>query len=75
MKTNQTDKQKLSSLCKSGYKGNPTQLAIVREFENDYLPNKALWWYSRESFLYKILNKALRTQNIFALLLLIFINN
>lgn len=64
METNHIDKQQLISLCNNEYQGNSDQLAIVREFETKYTPKKALWWYSRESFLYKILNKALRTQNI-----------
>jgi tetratricopeptide (TPR) repeat protein len=73
MKTINTDKEQLISLCNNEYKGNATQLAIVREFENDYSSDKALWWYSRESFLYKILNKALRTQNIDVLFLFRFV--
>jgi tetratricopeptide (TPR) repeat protein len=39
-------------------------LSYLREFQKEYLPNKVLWWYSRESFFYKTLNAALRTQNI-----------
>jgi tetratricopeptide (TPR) repeat protein len=73
MKIKQTDKQELISLCKNEYRGNPDQLAIVREFEIKYSPKKALSWYSRQSFLYKILNKALRTQNIDVLFLFRFI--
>jgi tetratricopeptide (TPR) repeat protein len=73
MKTINTDKEQLISLCNNEYKGNATQLALVREFENDYSSGKALWWYSRESFLYKILNKALRTQNIEVLFLFRFV--
>jgi tetratricopeptide (TPR) repeat protein len=73
MKAYQTDKQQLISLCKNEYQNNPTQLNIVHEFEYKYSSNKALWWYSRESFLYKILNKALRTQNIDVLLLFRFV--
>jgi len=73
MKSYRTDKQQLISLCKNEYQNNPAQLDIVREFENKYSSNKALWWYSRESFLYKILNKALRTQNIDVLFLFRFV--
>ena len=73
MKTNETDKQELISLCTKEYKSNDAQLALVREFESEYSPDKALWWYSRQSFLYKILNKALRTQNINLLFLFRFV--
>ncbi len=40
------------------------ELRNIYEFENNYSSEKALWWYTRESFFYKTLNKALRTQNI-----------
>jgi tetratricopeptide (TPR) repeat protein len=69
MKTNETDNNKLISLCEKEYEGNNGQLSIVREFQRDYSPDKVLWWYSRESFFYKILNKALRSQNIDVLFL------
>ncbi|CAF3309085.1 unnamed protein product [Rotaria socialis] len=59
-----TDKTELIELCKKVYKGNKTQLNVLRDFNNAYTPEKALWWYTRESFLYKILNKALRVQSI-----------
>ena len=43
MKSVDTDKQQLISLCKNEYKGNNDQLAIVREYEQDYSSDKALW--------------------------------
>jgi hypothetical protein len=33
---------------------------------------RALWWYLRESFLYRLLNKALRTQDIHLLFIFRF---
>jgi tetratricopeptide (TPR) repeat protein len=39
-------------------------LNAVREFEEKYSSERALWWYTKESFFYKTLNAALRTQNI-----------
>ncbi|UJR13243.1 hypothetical protein I4U23_000265 [Adineta vaga] len=59
-----TDKNQFIDLCRNYYKDNPTELTIVKEFERDYIPDRALWWYTRESFLYRLLNKALRTQDI-----------
>jgi hypothetical protein len=38
-----------------------------------YSADQALWWYTRESFLYKMLNKALRVQNIDLLFLFRFV--
>jgi hypothetical protein len=60
MKSVESDKKQLISLCQNEYKNNPTDLPFVREFDKDYSSNKAIWWYTRESFLYKTLNKALR---------------
>ncbi|CAF1368394.1 unnamed protein product [Adineta steineri] len=64
IKLNSRDEKELISLCKQYYEGNEYDLNIVKEFQTNYLPEKSIWWYTRESFLYRILNKALRTQNI-----------
>jgi tetratricopeptide (TPR) repeat protein len=64
MKSNLTDKNELINLCRKIYENYPNELNIIKEFEENYLPNQALWWYTRESFLYRLLNKALRIQNI-----------
>ncbi|CAF1026308.1 unnamed protein product [Adineta steineri] len=37
---------------------------VMNEFDTSYNSKKAIHWYTRESCIYKILNKALRTQNI-----------
>ncbi len=64
MKPNLTDKDELISLCKKQYEGNIQELKIVEEFEQNYSPSSALWWYTRQSFVYRVLNKALREQDI-----------
>ncbi len=64
MKSDSTDKVELISLCKKEYEGNIEELKILKEFEEGYSPIYALWWYTRQSFLYRLLNKALRMQNI-----------
>ncbi|CAF1185592.1 unnamed protein product [Rotaria sp. Silwood1] len=63
IKSTPADKDELISRCSTIYKGNESDLKVVREFSKKYSPDKALWWYTRESFLYRILNKALRVQN------------
>ncbi|CAF4426516.1 unnamed protein product [Rotaria sp. Silwood2] len=40
------------------------QTNIIKEFCRDYNPKKALYWYTRDTDLYKLLNKALRTENV-----------
>ena len=58
------DKNELVSFCKQYYKTNHVQLMIIKEFEKDYSSERSLWWYTRHSFLSRLLNKALRTENI-----------
>ncbi|CAF3132461.1 unnamed protein product [Rotaria sp. Silwood2] len=66
------DKQDFVCLCKQQYKNNSNELSIVEEFNEHYSSNRAVWWYTRECFLYRLLNKALRVQNIDLLFLLRF---
>ncbi|CAF4981223.1 unnamed protein product, partial [Rotaria sp. Silwood1] len=54
----------LVEYCRTIYADNPFQLAMINEFECDYQENKAIWWYTRDSFLYKMINKALRIQHV-----------
>ncbi|CAF1277467.1 unnamed protein product [Rotaria sordida] len=72
MKASSTDKHELISWCKEEYKDNTTALAIILDFEHNYSSDRAVWWYTRESFLYRTLNKALRVQNIDLLFLFRF---
>jgi hypothetical protein len=39
-------------------------LQIINEFKENYSLDKSIWWYKRETFLYRLLNESLRTQNI-----------
>ncbi|CAF4524151.1 unnamed protein product, partial [Rotaria socialis] len=64
LKSTKADKKELTDHCKQQYQGNSSELSNLREFCEDYSPEKALWWYTRESFFYKTLNAALRNQNI-----------
>ncbi len=72
MKTDSTNINELILLCKKEYEGNDVELSILYEFEEHYSANDALWWYTRHSFLYRLLNKALRVQNIDLLFLFRF---
>jgi tetratricopeptide (TPR) repeat protein len=64
MKPSETDKTDLISRCKDFCQDNKSELKIIREFRKQYSSKKALWWYTRDSFIYRMLNKALRTQDI-----------
>ncbi|CAF0875555.1 unnamed protein product [Didymodactylos carnosus] len=66
------DRQVLIQFCKEIYVDNDIQTKIIDEFERTYCPEKALWWYTRNTFLFKMLNNALRTNNIETLFLFRF---
>ncbi|CAF0879609.1 unnamed protein product [Didymodactylos carnosus] len=54
--------------CRYHYRNNPSQLRLIDEFDERYKSEHAISWYTRDSFLYRIINKALRTENIDALI-------
>ncbi|CAF0853728.1 unnamed protein product [Adineta steineri] len=64
LKSTETDKNELINCCQNEYEGNHTELDNLREFQQDYSSDKVLMWYTKETFFYKTLNAALRTQNI-----------
>jgi tetratricopeptide (TPR) repeat protein len=53
--------QALAFYCRQFYKNNAKELMNINEFEHDYNPKAAIWWYTRECFLHEMLNRALRT--------------
>ncbi|CAF3783668.1 unnamed protein product [Rotaria socialis] len=64
MKRNKHDKHNFIELCKNKYKDNRSALNLIKEFDVEYQPAKAIWWYMRDSFVYDMLNKALSVQNL-----------
>ncbi|CAF3299185.1 unnamed protein product [Rotaria socialis] len=46
------------------YQGNPQQMAKIHQFRIQYRQNLAIEWYTEESFLYRLVNKAFRTKDI-----------
>jgi tetratricopeptide (TPR) repeat protein len=69
LKSNDSDRDELISYCENEYEGNRFELSNLHEFQKDYSPNKALWWYTRDSFFYRTLNAALRKQDTHMILL------
>ncbi|CAF3225635.1 unnamed protein product [Rotaria socialis] len=61
---NQQAKQQMIDICKDYYRGNKREMRAIEEFEETYRPEVAINWYSKESFVYKLINKALRTEDI-----------
>jgi tetratricopeptide (TPR) repeat protein len=50
--------------CRANYHNDEIEKKKINDFELNYAPTKAFWWYTSDSFVYRLLNKALRTQNI-----------
>ena len=61
---NNQAKENLVKFCCSQYEGNSKELRIIDKFMNTYSPSQAILWYTRECFVYSMVNKALRTQDI-----------
>ena len=57
-------RDKMIHECERQYDGNEAQLLKIKEFAEKYQPKDAVSWYTRDSFVYRIINRALRTQNI-----------
>lgn len=72
MRTDVSDKNELISISKQIYRKNQAELVIINEFEQRYTADTAILWYTRDSFVFRLLNKALRTQNIDVLFLFQF---
>lgn len=59
-----TSRDKFFDLCRREYEGNPAQLSEIEKLEASYTPEQALRWYSKDGFLFRMLNKALRVHDI-----------
>src|SRR5205823_6446303 len=59
-------------ICRNYYRGNLKELENINEFEETYKSNDAIFWYTRQSFVYRLVNKALRTEDYEALLIFRF---
>jgi hypothetical protein len=57
-------KEEMIQSCQSYYRHNRAELAKIEEFRETYDPKNAIQWYTKDSFIYRMVNKALRTENI-----------
>lgn len=56
--------ENMIDFCRSQYDNNLHVLQMIDEFDRDFQLYSPITWYTREGFLYKMLNKALRTNDI-----------
>ncbi|CAF0900291.1 unnamed protein product [Didymodactylos carnosus] len=57
-------KKEMIDFCREQYSDNEDELHVISEFETSYVSENAIWWYKKECFLYRLINKALRTQDV-----------
>jgi tetratricopeptide (TPR) repeat protein len=61
---NDTSIKEFVNYCQEQFDGNNMQLKIIKTFETAYSYRTPVWWYTRESFIYSMLNRALRLFDI-----------
>ena len=57
-------KNEFVSFCRIHYAGNTEQLRIIDDFETNYRPQKALYWLTRQCFIWRVLQRMQRTLEI-----------
>jgi len=57
-------KQEMIEQCKQYYRGNNEELRLINEFEQTYTKSDTIRWYTKQCFVYRLCNKALRTEDI-----------
>jgi tetratricopeptide (TPR) repeat protein len=65
-------KAKFIQQCRIYYRANEKYLEAIDEFEKTYKPELSIVWYKKNSFLYRLLNKVMRQQNIQGILTIRF---
>ena len=57
-------KEELMNECREQYRDNAIELEKIAQFDLDCSPTNSIRWYTRDCFLYRLLNQAFRTENI-----------
>lgn len=60
---NEQKKEEFLNKCQQYYRGNPTEMANIQRFRTEYRRSSAIRWYTRDTFLYRLVNKAFRTRD------------
>ena len=59
-KLSQETTDDLITFCRGVKSDVPSELKLIDKFQRDYRPTRAIWWYTRECFIYEMLNRSLR---------------
>ncbi|CAF4091600.1 unnamed protein product, partial [Rotaria sp. Silwood2] len=63
MEYDEKAKTEFIEFCQIQHVDNESSLHVIDEFERKYDRPSPIWWYTRDCFIYSMLNKALRTQD------------
>ncbi|CAF1300706.1 unnamed protein product, partial [Didymodactylos carnosus] len=61
---NMADMSDMVDVARAYYDTDPVESDKINEFERTYRSSQAIWWYTNDSFVYRLLNRAFRTQDI-----------
>jgi len=68
--------QDMHEFCEQQYRGNSQEETFLKTLKKQYISRFPVWWYTQEAFLYRMLNRALRTyQYVILYLFRIFIRH
>jgi tetratricopeptide (TPR) repeat protein len=57
-----TARKQFAQLCRDQYSSKDLSRSKIDDFERDYHLHTPVWWYTKEQFIYEMINRALRTQ-------------
>ncbi|CAF5049749.1 unnamed protein product [Rotaria sp. Silwood1] len=57
-------KKDMLDKCEDYYRFNTRELIKIEQFRTNYTIHEAVRWFTLDSFVYSLLNRALRTENI-----------
>ncbi len=52
------------TVCRQYFRDNDRMLRDIENFDENYHKDECIQWYTKETFIYKLINKALRTEDI-----------
>ena len=53
-----------TKFCLTKSSSNQVELQMINEFEENYYQHSPIWWYTREHFIYNMLNRAFQTRDV-----------
>jgi tetratricopeptide (TPR) repeat protein len=61
---NEHAKKQMIEMCKQYYRGNTKELKLIDQYTREYRSEDATRWYTKQSFVYKLINKAFRIGDV-----------